>query len=161
MRVSVEWEVPVSVSIDFSKYVHEYDIIDVVSIDGFKGVYTRNRYSSFQSRQNVVDVKGEFGFDNRNGVGGFESKVSEIVIPALELQLTLTKDLGNDEYDDSEETINTKETILDALTFEDLENYGRMPDLNVTEINLEVDYDTKEVSINRRMGGIEWGRYYE
>jgi len=159
MRIDVEWEVPVSVYIINSPA--KYSIVDVVTIYGFDAVYTRSRYSSFQVRQNVVEVKGEFEFDNRNGLGDFQSKVTGILIPSLELELSLTEELDDDEYNDTEETIKTEEIHLDVSTFQDLEEYSRMPDLNVTELNLSVDYVTKEVRIYQERGGIEWGRYYE
>lgn len=159
VSIDVEWEVPVSVYIINTPA--KYYLVDAVSIYGFNAVYTRSRFSSRESRQNVVDVKGEFEFDNRNGLGDFQSKVTEILIPSLEIELSLTEKLGDDEFNDTEETIKTEEIFLDVSTFQDLEQFSRMPDLNVTELNLSIDYVTKEVRIYRERGGIEWGQYYE
>ena len=88
------------------------------------------------------------------------SIVNEITIPALEIELSVTE-IVNREYKDSEEEISTQEKILDTRDFEELENYSNAPDLNVTEIRIAIDYETKEVTLDREYGGIEWGQYYE
>ena len=87
------------------------------------------------------------------------SIVNEITIPALEIELSVTE-IVNREYKDSEEEISTQEKILDTRDFEELENYSNAPDLNVTEIRIAIDYETKEVTLDREYGGIEWGQYY-
>ena len=159
MRIDIEWnDIPVEVRIINTP--PKYNVVDPTDISGFKGAFTRSRYSAFSSRQNVVDVKGEFNIGVRNGIGDMYSIVNEITIPALEIELSVTE-IVNREYKDSEEEISTQEKILDTRDFEELENYSNAPDLNVTEICIAIDYETKEVSLDREYGGIEWGRYYE
>ena len=158
MRIDIEWnDIPVEVRIINTP--PKYNFVDPTDISGFKGAFTRSRYSSFSSRQNVVDVKGEFNIGVRNGIGDMYSIVNEITIPALEIELSVTE-IVNREYKDSEEEISTQEKILDTRDFEELENYSNAPDLNVTEIRIAIDYETKEVTLDREYGGIEWGQYY-
>lgn len=157
MRVDMTWQdVPVEVRIINTP--SKYNFVDPVDIIGFGKVTTRNRYSSFSSMQDVVDVEGEFEIGLRNGVGGMMSIVNSIEIPALDIELSVTE-IVNREYKDSEENIQTSAKKLDS-DFDGI-NYGKMPDVNVTTIRITVDYETKEVDLDREYGGIEWGRYYE
>ncbi len=155
MRVDITWEdIPVEVRIINTP--SRYNFVDPVDISGFNKVSTRNRYSSFGNTRSVVDVEGVFDINVRNGVGGMQSKIDSIQIPALEIELSITED-----DKDSEERIQTTAKLLDVGDFEVLENYGNMPDVNVTRIRIVIDYETKEVGLDREYGGIEWGRYYE
>tara|TARA_Y100000114_G_scaffold156271_1_gene182921 strand:- start:1111 stop:1590 length:480 start_codon:yes stop_codon:yes gene_type:complete len=159
MRIDIEWEdVPVTLRIINTPPKFEY--VDAINISGFNYVRTRSRYSSFSYASDVVDVKGVFDIETRNGIGGMQSKVDEIVIPALEMDLTLTEK-NDGEFTDTEEQIKTQEKILKRDDFEGLENYSNAPDLNVTEIRIAIDYETKKVSLDRKYGGIAWGQYYE
>jgi len=159
MRIDIEWEdVPVEVSIINTP--PKYVFVDPVAIDGFNRVSIRNRYTVSFVSSPVVDVKGVFDIETRNGIGGMQSRVDEITIPALDIELSLTEKKDG-EFTDTEGQIKTQEKILDVNDFEKLENYSNAPDLNVTEIRIAIDYETKEVSLNRKYGGIEWGRYYE
>lgn len=156
MRVDMTWQdVPVEVRIINTP--SKYNFVDPVDIIGFGQVTKRSRYSSFSSSQDVVDVEGEFEIGLRNGVGGMMSIVNSIEIPALDIELSLTE-IVNREYKDSEGNIQTSATTLDS-DFDGI-NYGNMPDVNVTIIRITVDYETKEVDLDREYGGIEWGRYY-
>lgn len=157
MRVDMTWQdVPVEVRI--INIPSKYNFVDPVNIIGFKTISTRNRYSSFTSSRDVVDVEGEFEIGLTNGVGGMMSIVNSIEIPALDIELSLTE-IVNREYKDSEENIQTSATKLDSDF--DYINYGNMPDVNVTTIRITIDYETKEVDLDREYDGIEWGRYYD
>ena len=159
MRIDITWEdIPVEVRIINTP--SKYNFVDPVDIFGFKTVSTRSRYSSFSSSQDVVDVVGIFDIDVRNGIGSMQSRVDSIYIPELEIDLSVTE-IVNREYKDSEETIQTSAKELDVNDFEGLENYSDAPDLNVTEIRIVIDYETKDVSLDKEYGGIEWGQYYE
>ena len=70
-------------------------------------------------------------------------------------------EIKNREYVDTEEEMTTQEKTLDVNDFEGLENHSDAPDLNVTTIRIAIDYETKEVSLDKEYGGIEWGQYYE
>lgn len=159
MRIDIEWE-DVPVELRIINTPSEYNFVDPIDISGFNKVTTRSRYSSFSSSSDVVDVKGVFDIDVRNGIGSMQSRVDEITIPALEIELSVTE-IKNRKYVDTEEEMATQKKVLDVNDFEGLENYSDAPDLNVTTIRITIDYGTKEVSLDKEYGGIEWGQYYE
>ena len=158
MRVDMTWQdVPVEVRIINTP--SKYNFVDPVDIIGFDKVTTRSRCSSFSSSRDVVDVEGGFEIGLRNGVGGMMSIVNSIEIPALDIELSLIEFANREYTKDSEERIQTTATKIDS-DFDGI-NYGNMPDVNVTTIRITIDYETKEVDLDREYGGIEWGRYYE
>lgn len=153
MRTDIEWEVPISITIE----KEGDELIDIVEIYGLSTRQRRSRWSSFAYTQSVVDVEGEFSFETRGGIYEVQVAVTRIDIPSMTLQLSVTKGLGDDDYEDSEEEIFVQRTILEYGQ-DDNDSWFAEPNQiqNVTEINVTVNYDTKELSMSGKFDGIEW-----
>jgi len=159
VRVDVEWEVPISIRIE----KEGDELIDVVRIFGLSTRQTRSRYSSFQATQNVIDVEGELSFNTRgSGIFDVQVAVTRIDIPSMTLELSITKDLGNGNYQDSEEEIFVQRTILE-FGRDDNDSWLAERNVieNVTEVNVTVDYETKELTMSGIFDEIEWRRLDE